>query len=310
MTNIKTLLISSLFALPLGLPSSAAVQFTFDYSAASDFDATSMASLESVASELGAIFNHTATINMRVTSSNINNGVLASAGSEFAASGAAGFGNRGIVGTKILGGADANGSAFDGTVDVNFANNWDFDDNVAAGAFDFKSTIKHELLHAVGFASSIAQNGGDPFGSSVGSANSFWLPFDEFVADSSGAIIDGSTFALNSSRWNTASVGGAGSSGLIFNGANAVAANGGNPVYLYSPGPWENGSSGSHLDDAFYTSQNLLMEAAADPGPSARDVSALELGILKDLGFNVVPEPSSSLLILVSGGIFALRRRR
>jgi hypothetical protein len=303
--KISTVILSSL----LTLPSSAVVNFTFDYTGAGDFDSTSMAALESTAAMIGSIFNHTATINMEVTSSNANTSTLASAGSKFAGPYADGFGNRGIVGTKILGGVDGNGTTSDGTVDVNFFHNWDFDDDVAVGAFDFKSTMAHELLHAIGFSSDIRENGSDAFGNAAGTSGK-WLPFDQFVGDSTGSLIDSTSFALDAGRWNNASVGGAGNSGLTFNGTNAVAANGGNLVFLYSPNGWEGGSSGSHLDDQFYTSQNLLMEAAAGQGPGTRDLSAIEIGIFRDIGFDMVPEPSSSLLILVSGGIFAFRRKR
>lgn len=298
---------AAMFLQPLSAP--AALSFVFDYSSAPDFDATSKASLESAAATVGGWFNNTGTLTMMVTSSNANTSTLASAGSNFPAGGSAGFGNRGVVGLNILNGGDANGSTADGVVDVNFFHNWDFDDDIAAGAFDFKSTMMHELLHAIGFSSSINQNGTDPFGTPAGSSNGMWAPFDQFVADSSGNLINSGTFALDASRWNAAHVGGTGANGLFFNGSNAVAANGGNPVNLYSPNPWEDGSSGSHLDDDFFTSQALLMEAATDTGPGARTLSAVEIGMFRDLGFDMVPEPSSGVL-LVSGGLMLVMRRR
>ena len=288
--------------------SSAFVSFEFDYTKATDFDDVSKAALQDVADNLGNIFRHTATINIEVTSSNENSDVLASAGSEYSATSSSGFGNRGVVGHKILTGSDLNGASFDGSVDMNFYHNWDFDDSVAANAYDFKSTMKHELLHAIGFSSDIQENGEDASGNYPGDVGD-WVPFDQFVADSNGAIIDGNSFKLDGDRWDAASIGGAGPRGLSFIGKNAVAANGGNPVYLYSPTTWEDGSSGSHLDDDFYTSQNLLMEAAADEGPGTRTLSAIEKGMLQDLGFTIVPEPSSTSLILL-GALACLRRRK
>jgi hypothetical protein len=59
-------------------------------------------------------------------------------------------------------------------------------------------------------------------------------------------------------------------------------------VVIYSPTTWEEGSSLSHTDDATYTGDNsLMMNSAADPGPSDRILSAIELGILKDLGYEI-----------------------
>ena len=133
------------------------------------------------------------------------------------------------------------------------------------------------------------------------------------MADSSGALIDG-TFALDGTRWNAASVGGTGGNGLFFNGANAMAANGGNPVNLYSPTTWADGSSGSHLDTDFYTgaSENMMNhEASALEGLDIREYTAIELGILRDIGYTqLVPEPSSTLMILLGAGSLLVRRRR
>lgn len=293
------------------LSASAAVSFNFDYSASAEFmgNATARASLEDAANTVGGFFAHTATIDIRVTSSNANTSTLASAGSAFSNSGSAGFGNRGIVGTKILGGVDANGAQADGTVDVNFFHNWNFGDTIGASELDFKSTIIHELIHAVGFSSSIFQNGSDPFGNAAGTPNGFWAPFDRFIGDATGAIIDPSTFTLDSARWNAASVGGTGASGLRFLGVNAVAANGGNPVFIYSPTTWSDGSSGSHLDDDFYMGTHIT-EAAAGSGPGIRTLSAIERGILQDIGFTLTPEPSSTALLGFGSLALILVRRR
>ena len=284
-------------------PLHAAVVFSFDYAAAPDFHATSKASLESVGTTFGEYFNHTATIDIEVTSSNADIDTLASAGSEVAPPWDDGFNLPGVVARKILGESDPNGASADGSVDVNFFHNWDFDDDVSGSAFDFKSTMLHELMHAVGFSSWIWPDGTDAFYTPAGNPAT-WGPFDKFLVDSTGRLINPTTFALDAARWNVASVGGTGTDpptvGLYFDGPAAKAANGGSMVPIYSPNPWNQGSSGSHTDtDVFVAPNVLLMNHSVSTGPGVRTLSNIELGVLSDLGFSMVPEPASVLLIAI-----------
>ena len=270
----------------------------------------------------GVFAGYNATLQIQVSSSNENSDTLASASSAFLSSDSVGFANRGIVGTKILsnGLTDGNGATADGTVDVNFFHTWDFDDDVAANAQDFKSTMIHELVHAVGFGATIAQNGQDPWGTNPGNEG-LWAPYDEFIADSHGSLI-GADAILDGARWNTASVGGTGATpaanGLYFIGPIAMAAFGG-PVPLYSPTSFESGSSVHHLDDHFFNGTNgneqQIMNATAFNGPGLRTLSSIELGVLRDIGFTAVPEPSHyvmafSLALLALLALVAMRWRR
>ena len=103
------------------------------------------------------------------------------------------------------------------------------------------------------------------------------------MADSTGPLIDGMTFALDGTKWDVASVGGPGAvplngDGLYFNGPNANAAN--NPIPIFSPDPWEEGSSGSHTDDGWYDGSSmarpkLLMNNETITGPGVRTLSAM-----------------------------------
>ena len=295
----------------------AQISFSFDYSGSTDFMNSQVArdALESAASIASSFFTHTASVTMEVTSVNNASDTLASAGSNFAAGGTVGFGNRGVVGHKILTGVDLNDATADGTVEVNFGQNWDFDDDIAGNLQDFKSTMIHELLHAVGFSSSIQENGNDPFDTTPGNAG-MWAPFDQFVFSSAGRII-GADAILDGTAWNTASVGGTGANpaanGLYFGGTQAQAAFGGNPVPLYSPTTWSNGSSGSHLDDDFFTGAELkIMNASTGNGPGIRTLSTVEQAIFRDLGFTVVPEPHEYAIITFVGLsiVVAIRRRK
>lgn len=281
--------------------------------------------LQNAGNYLAGFFgNYTATIDMNVNGSETNDTTLASAGSNInSAYPGFGFGTRGDVMTKILGGngADPDVGAADGTVNWNFEDfAWEPLNDFQLGEMDLFSTAVHELLHAVGFASGINQDGTGPWtGDPVGTPTA-WTPFDEFVADMNGTLVSPGA-ALDTGRWNAASVGGTDTTGLFFVGANAMAANGGNPVNLYSPATWVQGSSGSHLDTDFFNVANgrqpLMMnhEAAVAEGLDIRVLSSIELGLLQDIGYTnllltPVPEPSSVFAILTVGSLYLLNRRR
>ncbi|MGI9125337.1 MAG: hypothetical protein ACR2JM_11390 [Mycobacterium sp.] len=102
---------------------------------------------------------------------------------------------------------------------------------------------------------------------------------------SNGTGVIGNDFTWNPA-YETNLTGGNG--GLFFGGANAVDAYGG-VVPLYTPNPWNPGSSMSHLDDDTFTGANdKLMNANTDKGPGIRVISPVELGILKDIGYTIV----------------------
>jgi hypothetical protein len=61
-------------------------------------------------------------------------------------------------------------------------------------------------------------------------------------------------------------------------------------------------------DSSFYGSQKKLMTAQVLVGPGVRGLSPLELAILKDLGYGVVPVPGSAAILVV--GVLFVRRRR
>ena len=322
----KQLLLASVALAIWAVPSHAAINFVFNYTdptgvgwnASGQTGIDRRAALESAADIVEGLFvNYTATIQMDVNGGETDDNTLASAGSNFNGPFGPGFGDRGDVQIKILGGTDPAPGAADGVVNWNFQDfTWNPGDIIPPTEWDLISTAAHELLHAVGFSSNIFQDGSDPAGNLPGNVG-FWAPFDQFVADSSGALIDATTFILNGTRWNAASIGGTGTTpatvGLYFNGPNAVAANGGNPVPLYSPNPWEDGSSGSHLDDFFFSGANqLLMNAAAAPGPGVRSISPIENGMLRDIGYTniIIPEPSAAVLLLASFAAVFVRRRR
>lgn len=261
-------------------------------------------------------FTNSGTVVLDVTGSDdSSSGTLASAGSNLIDPGVAGFGGSEVIRTKLQGGSDLNGLDADGSVNVNFGQPWQLaiGTTPSASEFDFYSTLYHEFSHALGFASMISQSGAPIFGTKSAGT---WGAFDQYLTDVSGNhVIDSSTFGLNQSTWDAASVGGTSpAAGLFFSGAYAMAANGGNRVGIYSPTTWVDGSSGSHLDDDNPALAGMMMLSASDKGPYARSFSNIEVGVFRDLGYTVsaVPEPETYALMiagLLMLGFVAKRRR-
>ncbi len=253
------------------------VTYVFNYTSGSQYwTAAAKSALQNSADRIAAYFvvSQPVTLTFDVTaSSDPNSGTLASTGSDLTSSGS-GFFNT-VVQYKMLTGTDANGSAADGNVDVNFGINWAYGDSVGGSQYDFTSTMMHELLHAYGFMGYIDEAGWN--------TGTNWTTFDSFMGTSTRVrVINATTYRFNTA-YNTNLTGGAG--GLYFVGPNAIAAYGA-PVPIFTPNPWESGSSGSHLDDDTFTGANAkLMNAYADTGLGIRVLSAIELGILKDIGY-------------------------
>lgn len=184
----------------------------------------------------------------------------------------------GIVQHKLQTGADANGDQADGWISWNFGRDWALTGTATPTQLDFRTTALHELTHSLGFAGSVDAAGEN--------SNPNRADFDRWITTADGTVVIGAD-----GQWNSAFdpnlTGGNG--GLYFGGPNAVAAYGA-PVPLYTPNPWASGSSGSHLDDHTFTGiDRLLMNAGTVAGPGLHALSPIELGILADLGYVVVP---------------------
>jgi hypothetical protein len=316
--------------LSLGTTAYAGITFQFQYGDPAGtgfldpiYGASRQAALNTAAnnfsSMFGSHFSNSATIVLTAKAKN-EPGMLASAGSHFTNPGEAGFNLGEVVRTKLQKGIDLNGNDPDGVVNVNFGANWELDFNTPPawgwgwypGTHDFYGTLYHEFTHTLGFSPVMTQSGESAFGTKDGS----WSKFASFIVDkNNNPIIDPDTFVLNQAAWDIGGVGnwgGGGSEGLVFNGSNAVAANGGFLVTLYTADAWELGSSVSHLDDRMPGIEGTLMSPASYAGPQMRDYSAIEVGILKDLGYvAVVPEPETYAMLLAGLAVLgAITRRR
>ena len=256
-------------------------------------------------------FSNSATLVMDVVGEYSGGNVLAWAGSSYWVEGdAPGLTVQEVVRVKLLDGIDLNGSAADGEIGVNFSQSWEFDLNAPVGydQFDFYSTLYHEFVHTLGFASTI-----DYYGDSL-TGYQDWAVFDSFLGDVDGTrVIDGG-FNLDLTLWESIREDGPSpTGGLFFWGANAMAANGGNPIGIYSPEEWEEGSSGSHIDDLNPVYDGLMMLASTGTGPSARTLSAIEIAMLQDLGYTLaapVPEPKTYAMMLAGLALLGWAARR
>ncbi len=261
---------------PLAVPTQLTFVFTYTDPAGVGFNdptlgAARKAALDQTAALLESFFpGYPATINMSVDGANVEVGTLAAAGSN----------------TNSANACDPG---------------WGLGDTIDPGDYDFKSTLLHELMHAMGFAHSINQDGSSACSQAAGTAGAF-NPYDQWIGDSTTRVIDPTTFILDGIRWGNVVTGGTGTAGAEWQGPQGIAGNGGQPVPLFSPTVYQAGSSISHLDDDFFTSAAYLMEAATAAGPGTRTLSNFEVGMLKDIGFaNATNTPGNPDLIFANG---------
>ncbi|UNB53123.1 Ig-like domain-containing protein [Mycolicibacterium sp. YH-1] len=205
---------------------------------------------------------------------------LAAASSELVSTSPGFFGT--VVQNKLIHGIDSNGAEADGEIDWNFDSDWALGDVVGDDEYDFKAVAMHELMHSFGFTSRVRQV----------NTRVHWPVFSSFIVTAGGHKPIGADF-----KWDTAYddyLTGA-NGGFYFGGANAVAAYGG-LVPLFTPNPYESGSSMAHLDDKTFTgADEKMMNAKTGTGLSVRVLSPIELAILKDIGYIVVvPQQASS----------------
>jgi hypothetical protein len=84
------------------------------------------------------------------------------------------------------------------------------------------------------------------------------------------------------------------SDNLYWTGPNAVAANGGVRPKIFAPNPFQSGASISNLDPAAFP--NALLRGTSTRAGEVNRPGPVELGMLRDMGWAVVPEPPTALL--------------
>ena len=174
-------------------------------------------------------------------------------------------------------------------INCDFAD-WYFgqDSNPPANMIDFVTVVLHEIGHGIGFIGSMS---GDAdvgiaewgFQSSGGDINP--IIYDLFTEDGESVqLINENVYPNNSSDLYDALVGRF--EGVFFDGIDANIVNLGAPVRLYTPFPWQGGSSYSHLDqDTYGDSENALMRPALDRQFSIHTPGPVMCGMLSDMGW-------------------------
>lgn len=158
---------------------------------------------------------------------------------------------------------------------VNSTPLWHFgvDGNPPPKTFDLSSVVIHEIAHGLGFLSN-AQ-----YDQLFGSGYIFQpTPYDAYVQLPDGRVL--TDFCSRSTELGKALI-----SPLFWSGSNGVAANGGDKPKLYTPSPFEEGSSITHLDeDTFSKSQvNIMMTPTIGPGEVFRSPGPVVVGMIKDM---------------------------
>jgi hypothetical protein len=239
------------------------------------------------------------TIDFDVTASEIDGtGFLASAGTYYFI-GPNGFSN-GILYQHAVTGVDPTGSVEDATATFDFGYNWNTGITVPSGSqFDLFTVALHEVTHALGFASLVTSSG---ISAISGGNPGVFSVYDSFLELGNGTPL----FSAAGGASFTATVGDFTSNDVFFSGANAMAANGGNPVKVFAPPAFQDGSSISHVDSSF---ASAVMTPSIAPGVTKRSFTAIDLGVLQDIGWTPIPEPNSALLFGLASLLFVRRRR-
>lgn len=165
--------------------------------------------------------------------------------------------------------------------------NWEYATNGVAGRdkVSFVYTLIHEIAHGLGFI--------DSFDPETGVILNDPIPFvfDKFVnrgSDTRRLVMDRPE-ALDDLQSND----------LFFNGPSAIEASGRSikplpMIRLYAPNPYEPGSSIAHVDQETYADLRTGVMTPRDFGNGSDKIDTLTLAILKDLGYQLVPNATTA----------------
>ena len=186
---------------------------------------------------------------------------------------------------NALNGTDLNGASSEITAEFNSAfGAWYFGTAGSPGPnYDFVSVVLHEIAHGLGFSGCLSPSG-------LASCGGFPAIYDHFTTDAGGVAL------LNYAN-NIPALTSALTSAAFFSGPDAKTANGGQPVPLYAPAGWLQGSSYSHLASVYDLTSSALMTYSLSNGEAVHSPGPVTMGILSDEGWTTFfpPPPPSNL---------------
>lgn len=167
--------------------------------------------------------------------------------------------------------------------------NWEYATNGVSGRdkVSFVYTLIHEIGHGLGFIDSFDQETGTLLNDPVP------FVYDKFVNRTSGRNLPVMRRPDHEVRDDLIS------NDLFFNGEAAIAASQRSirplpMIKLYAPNPYEAGSSISHVDQDTYADIRTGLMAPRDFGAGTDKIDTLTLGIMKDLGYELVPNATTT----------------
>lgn len=275
-----------------------ATTFTIDYIAAGDTDAygedcydfpeEAKANFEAAADIWANDIDTNVSITIRACWANFEGNTLGYSGGYSTAN----FTNAPIADTwyklslaNSFSGTDLDSDLYDMHITYNSAYDWYYgtDGNTPSDKMDLLTVVLHEIAHGLNFIGNMSYDSGDGY-------------YDTYPGVYDRLIVDGSADPLLNIDNNTIEMGDALTSGdLYFNGTKAKAANGGDPVKIYTPSTWSPGSSYSHLDyDTFNNTVNELMVYAVSAGEATHTPGDITLGMFEDMGWKMAPDNTNS----------------
>lgn len=272
------------------------------------FGAARRNTFNSVLSYLNTVLDETGTADIRVNNSQTDgSGALASAG-PFFFTGPSDQYQNGFVYRHIRTGSDPSSSVPDATATFDFGHNWNSElDAPASNEVDLFSVALHEVTHALGFLSLVAENGESELRNGDGSDTGVYSVYDSFLERGDGTELFDANGNYQGDTANAVSDDLV-SNDVFFDGPNARAANNGNPIELHAPNPYEPGSSIGHIAGI----GNAVMNPAIFIGAELRMYSDRDIAILADIGWNIaaVPEPAACLFGGLICGLIAVKKLR
>jgi len=181
--------------------------------------------------------------------------------------------------THIVTGVDPNPSLPDIQVTVDFGYTWNSEtDDPGTLEFDFFSVMLHEITHGLGILSLVGPDGTSEI---TGTNPGVFSTFDRFLETGNGKTL----FDFAGQFLGTPSDLVGGGNGVYFQGFAAIDFLGDAPR-IHAPNPWRDGSSLGHFSAV--NSVNSVMLPSISSGIKRRSYRPYELGVLHDLGYQVV----------------------